>query len=203
MEEGRFRDQILPIEVTAGRKTITVERDEHPKPGTTLESLRELKAVFKKGGSVTAGNASGINDGASALVLASEKRAQRDGLTPMARIVGYAHAGVEPGEMGIGPVPAVRALLARTGLKVGDFDLIESNEAFAAQALAVSRELGFDPQKVNPDGGAIALGHPVGATGAILTVKAMYHLKRTGGRYALITLCIGGGQGIAMAIERM
>jgi acetyl-CoA C-acetyltransferase len=203
MEEGRFRDQILPIEVTAGRKTVTVDRDEHPKPGTTLESLRELKAVFKKGGSVTAGNASGINDGASALVLANEKRAQRDGLTPMARIVGYAHAGVEPGEMGIGPVPAVRALLARTGLKVGDFDLIESNEAFAAQALAVSRELGFDPQKVNPDGGAIALGHPVGATGAILTVKAMYHLKRTGGRHALITLCIGGGQGIAMAIERM
>ncbi len=161
-----------------------------------------MRPVFKKDGSVTAGNSSGINDGAAAVVVASSDRAAKAGWTPRARIVGYAHAGVEPGVMGIGPVPAVRKLLERTGLSVNDFDVIESNEAFASQALAVSRELGFDPAKVNPEGGAIALGHPVGATGAILTVKAMDHLHRTGGRYGLITMCIGGGQGIALAIER-
>jgi acetyl-CoA C-acetyltransferase len=199
---GHFKDQILPVEVKAGRKTSVFDTDEHPKSGTTVESLAALKAAFKKDGSVTAGNSSGINDGAAAVVLASETRAEKSGLKPLARIVGYAHAGVEPGVMGIGPVPAVRALLERTGMSMENFDVIESNEAFAAQALAVSRELGFDPEKVNPDGGAIALGHPVGATGAILTIKAIYHLHRTGGRYGLVTMCIGGGQGIALAIER-
>lgn len=201
--EGRFRDQILPIEVKKGRETVLFDTDEHPKPDTTVETLAGLRAAFKKDGTVTAGNASGINDGAAALVLTSESRAARDGLKPLARIVGYAHAGVEPSEMGIGPVPAVQSLMKRTGLKVSDFDVIESNEAFAAQALAVSRELGLDPERVNPNGGAIALGHPVGATGAIVTVKALYELMRTNGRYGLITMCIGGGQGIALAIERV
>ena len=200
--EGRFRDQILPVDVTVGRKTVRFDTDEHPKPSTTAESLAALKPAFRKDGSVTAGNSSGINDGAAAVVLASEAAAERAGLTPLARIVGYAHAGVEPNVMGIGPVPAVRSLLARTGLSIDDFDVIESNEAFAAQALAVARQLGFDPEKVNPDGGAIALGHPVGATGALITVKAIDHLKRNGGRYGLVTMCIGGGQGIALAVER-
>ena len=201
--EGRFADQILPVEVTKGRAQIAFATDEYPKPETTTESLAKLPTVFKKGGSVTAGNASGINDGAAAIALASERRAKAGGMTPLARIVGYAHAGVEPGLMGIGPIPAVRALLQRTGLSIGDFDVVESNEAFAAQALAVARELGLDPARTNPDGGAIALGHPVGATGAILVVKALSHLRRNGGRYGLITMCIGGGQGIALAVERL
>jgi acetyl-CoA C-acetyltransferase len=199
---GHFSSQIMPVDVSAGRKTTTFDKDEHPKPETTLESLAGLRPVFKKDGTVTAGNASGINDGAAAVVLASEAYVRLSGAAPLARIVAYAHAGVEPGVMGIGPVPAVRSLLARSGLTMGDFDVIESNEAFAAQALAVGAELGFDPQKVNPDGGAVALGHPVGATGVILTVKALYHLARTGGRLGLVTMCIGGGQGIALAIER-
>lgn len=202
IDEGRFRDQILPVTVTVGRKETVFDADEHPK-ATTAEILTGLRAAFKKGGSVTAGNSSGINDGAASLVLMAEDRAARSGKTPLARIVGYAHAGVEPGEMGIGPVPAVRKLCERTGLKVSDFDVIESNEAFAAQACAVARELDFDPAKLNPNGGAIALGHPVGATGAILVVKALNELQRTGGRYGLITMCIGGGQGIALAIERV
>jgi acetyl-CoA C-acetyltransferase len=200
---GYFKSQILPVEVARGRQVIAFDIDEHPKPETTAEDLAKLRAVFKKDGSVTAGNASGINDGAAALVLANGSRIKSDGLKPLARIIGYAHAGVEPGEMGIGPIPAVRALLKKTGLRVSDFDVIESNEAFAAQALAVSRALGFDPEKTNPDGGAIALGHPVGATGAIITIKALNYLARTGGQKALITLCIGGGQGIALAIERV
>jgi len=200
---GHFKEQILPLDVTAGRKTVTFETDEHPKPATTAESLAALRPAFKKDGSVTAGNASGINDGAAAVVLASEDYVERSGAKPLARIAAYAHAGVEPGIMGIGPVPAVRALLARSGLRIEDFDVIESNEAFAAQALAVNRELGLDPAKVNPEGGAIALGHPVGATGVILTVKAIHHLRRTGGRLGLVTMCIGGGQGIALAIERV
>ena len=200
--EGRFRDQIVAVDATVGRKTVRFETDEHPKPSTTAESLAGLKPAFRKDGTVTAGNSSGINDGAAAVVLASEAAAGRAGLKPLARIVGYAHAGVEPNVMGIGPVPAVRTLLARTGLSIDDFDVIESNEAFAAQALAVARQLGFDPEKVNPDGGAIALGHPVGATGALITVKAIDHLKRNGGRYGLVTMCIGGGQGIALAVER-
>ena len=200
--EGRFVGQIVPVEVQTRKGPVAFTQDEHPK-ATSAEALAGLKAVFQKGGTVTAGNASGINDGAAALVLARADAAERAGLKPLARIVGYAHAGVRPEVMGIGPVPAVRALLARTGLTVADFDVIESNEAFAAQALAVSAELGFDPAKVNPNGGAIALGHPVGATGALLTVKALYELERTGGRRALITMSIGGGQGIALAIERL
>ncbi|MFG1420325.1 beta-ketothiolase BktB [Roseixanthobacter liquoris] len=202
IDEGRFHDQILPVTVTVGRKETVFDTDEHPK-ATTAEILAGLRAAFKKGGTVTAGNSSGINDGAASLVLMAEDRAARSGKTPLARIVGYAHAGVEPGEMGIGPVPAVRKLCERTGLKVSDFDVIESNEAFAAQACAVARELDFDPAKLNPNGGAIALGHPVGATGAILVVKALNELQRIGGRYGLITMCIGGGQGIALAIERV
>ena len=183
--------------------TLTCSRaPEHPK-ATSLEKLAGLKPVFKKDGRVTAGNASGINDGAAALVFATEAAAEKAGLTPKARVLGYAVAGVRPEVMGIGPVPAVRQLLAKTGLTASDFDVIESNEAFAAQALAVNNELGLDPAKVNPNGGAIALGHPVGATGAIVTVKTLYELERTGGSKGLITMCIGGGQGIALAIERL
>ena len=202
IESGVFRDEIIPVEIKT-RKGVTVfDTDEHPK-STTAEALAGLRAVFQKDGTVTAGNASGINDGAGALVLAREEAAAAAGLTPRARIVGYAVAGVRPEVMGIGPVPAVQKLCEKTGLKVSDFDVIESNEAFAAQALAVSKELGLDPAKVNPNGGAIALGHPVGATGAIITVKALHHLERTGGKLGLVTMCIGGGQGIALAIERL
>ena len=200
--EGRFADQIVPVEVQVKREMVPFVTDEHPK-STTAEALAGLKTVFKKDGSVTAGNASGINDGAAALVLARGDAAARAGLTPRARVIGYAHAGVRPEVMGIGPVPAVENLLARTGLKITDFDVIESNEAFAAQALAVNKGLGLDPARVNPNGGAIALGHPVGATGAIITIKALYELERIGGKRALITMCIGGGQGIALAIERL
>jgi len=199
---GHFKAEITPVEVRAGRKTFVFDTDEHPK-ATTAEALAGLRTVFQKDGTVTAGNASGINDGAGALVLARAAAAKSAGLTPKARILGYAHAGVRPEVMGIGPVPAVEKLLAKTGLTVADFDVIESNEAFAAQAIAVSNALGFDPARVNPNGGAIALGHPVGATGAILTVKALYELERTGSSKALITMCIGGGQGIALAIERL
>ena len=200
--DGRFADQIVPVQVRKKRDMVDFAVDEHPK-ATTLEALSGLRPVFQKDGSVTAGNASGINDGAAALVLARASAAEAAGLKPRARVLGYAHAGVRPEVMGIGPVPAVMSLLERTGLGAEDFDVIESNEAFAAQALAVNKELGLDPAKVNPNGGAIALGHPVGATGAILTVKALYELERTGGSKALITMCIGGGQGIALAIERI
>ncbi|PHP67831.1 acetyl-CoA C-acyltransferase [Zhengella mangrovi] len=199
---GHFVSQIVPVEVRSGRTMVEFRTDEHPKADTTLDMLAGLKPVFRKEGVVTAGNSSGINDGAAAVVLASGDYVRRTGKTALGRIVGYAHSGVEPGIMGIGPVPAVRTLLARTGLSLADFDVIESNEAFASQALAVNRELGLDPEKVNPDGGAIALGHPVGATGAILAVKALYFLARTGGRLGLVTMCIGGGQGIALALER-
>lgn len=203
IEEGRFKDQIVPVTVKVKRQEVEFDTDEHIKPSTTLEALAGLKPAFKKDGSVTAGNASGINDGAAALVLARASAAEKAGLKPRARVLGYAHAGVRPEVMGIGPVPAVEMLLKRTGLSASDFDVIESNEAFAAQALAVNKELGLDPAKVNPNGGAIALGHPVGATGAIITVKALYELERIGGSKALITMCIGGGQGIAIAIERI
>ena len=199
---GHFKDQITPVEVRVKRDMVPFEVDEHPK-ATTAEALAGLRPVFQKDGSVTAGNASGINDGAAAVVLAAAEAAEAQGLAPRARILGYAHAGVRPEVMGIGPVPAVEKLFERTGLGASDFDVIESNEAFASQALAVTKNLGLDPAKVNPNGGAIALGHPVGATGAIITVKALYELERIGGRRALITMCIGGGQGIAMAIERM
>ncbi|WP_420343021.1 beta-ketothiolase BktB [Paenirhodobacter sp.] len=198
---GAFRDEIVPVEIVTRKGAVMFDTDEHPR-ATSAEALAGLKPVFQKGGSVTAGNASGINDGAAALVLARAEAAEAAGLVPRARILGYAVAGVRPEVMGIGPIPAVQALCARIGKAPGDFDVIESNEAFAAQALAVSRGLGLDPAKVNPNGGAIALGHPIGATGAVLTVKALYHLERTGGRLGLITMCIGGGQGIAIAIER-
>ncbi|MTJ03064.1 MAG: acetyl-CoA C-acyltransferase [Sediminimonas qiaohouensis] len=201
IEAGYFKDQIVPVEVRAKRDTIQFDTDEHPKP-TTADALAGLRPVFRKDGTVTAGNASGINDGAAALVMARAEAAEKAGLTPRARLLGYAHAGVRPEVMGIGPIPAVKALLTKTGLDIGDFDLVESNEAFAAQAVAVNKGLGLDSAIVNPNGGAIALGHPVGATGAILTVKALYELERTGGKRALITMCIGGGQGIALAIER-
>ena len=200
--EGRFKEQIAPVEISTRKGTIVFDTDEHPK-ATSLEVLAGLKAVFQKDGSVTAGNASGINDGAGAIILARADAAEKAGLKPRARIIGYAHAGVRPEVMGIGPVPAVQNLLKRTGLSVDDFDVIESNEAFAAQALAVSKGLGFDPAKVNPNGGAVALGHPVGATGAIIAIKAMYELERINGKKALVTMCIGGGQGIALAIERV
>ena len=202
ISSGYFASQITPVDVRVKRDMVPFEVDEHPK-ATTLETLAGLRAVFQKDGTVTAGNASGINDGAAALVLATADAADKAGLKPKARVLGYAHAGVRPEVMGIGPIPAVRSLLARTGLSASDFDVIESNEAFAAQALAVTQELGLDPEKVNPNGGAIALGHPVGATGAIITLKALYELERTGGTRGLVTMCIGGGQGIALAIERL
>ncbi|MCF6315045.1 MAG: acetyl-CoA C-acyltransferase family protein [Marinosulfonomonas sp.] len=201
IKAGLFEKQIVPVNVKVRRDTVKFKVDEHPK-ATSAEALAGLRAAFQKDGTVTAGNASGINDGAAALVLAREDVAKKAGLEPIARIIGYAHAGVRPDVMGIGPVPAVQALLARAGLTVDDFDVIESNEAFAAQALAVNKVLGLDPAKVNPNGGAIALGHPVGATGALITIKALYELERIGGKRALITMCIGGGQGIALAIER-
>lgn len=199
---GYFDSQIVPVPVRVKRDTVDFIRDEHPK-ATKLDKLSGLQPVFEKDGTVTAGNASGLNDGAAAVVLATADAAQNAGLTPKFRVLGYAHAGVRPEVMGIGPVPAVQNLLKKTGLSVHDFDVIESNEAFASQALAVSKELGFDPTRVNPNGGAIALGHPVGATGAIITIKAMYELERTSAKRALITMCIGGGQGIALAIERI
>jgi acetyl-CoA C-acetyltransferase len=199
---GHFKEEIIPVEITTRKGTVVFDTDEHPK-ATSPEKLASLKPVFRKDGTVTAGNASGINDAAAALVIAREDAAAAAGLTPRAKIIGYAFAGVRPEVMGLGPIPAVRALLEKTGLSASDFDWIESNEAFASQALAVSKELGLDPAKVNPDGGAIALGHPVGATGAILIVKALHALERTGGKRALITMCIGGGQGIALAIERV
>ncbi|HYF85271.1 acetyl-CoA C-acyltransferase family protein [Azospirillum sp.] len=201
--EGRFKDQIIPVEIPSRKGTIVFDTDEHVRGDVTAEGLAKMKPVFKKDGSVTAGNASGLNDGAAAVVLADARRAQALGLKPLARLVGYAHAGVEPDYMGIGPVPATRKVLERTGLSVADMDVIESNEAFAAQACAVIRELDFDPAKVNPNGSGISLGHPVGATGAIITVKAIHELHRISGRYALVTMCIGGGQGIAAVFERV
>ena len=203
IENGHFTSQIVPVEVKVKRDTVAFDTDEHLKPSTTLEGLASLRPAFRKDGRVTAGNASGINDGAAALVLATAEAAEKAGLKAKARVLGYAHAGVRPEVMGIGPVPAVRRLLEKTGLSVSDFDVIESNEAFASQALAVNKELGLDAAKVNPNGGAIALGHPVGATGAIITLKALYELERINGKRALITMCIGGGQGIALAIERL
>jgi len=202
ISEGRFADQIVPVVVKSRKGETSFEVDEHPK-ATSAEALAGLRPAFQKDGTVTAGNASGINDGAAAIVMARGEAASKAGLSPRARVLGYAHAGVDPKVMGIGPVPAVKALLARTGLSIADFDVIESNEAFAAQALAVNKGLGLDPARVNPNGGAIALGHPVGATGAILTVKALAELERSGGKRALVTMCIGGGQGIALALERL
>lgn len=200
--DGRFKSQIAPIEVRVKRDMVAFDTDEHPK-ASTLESLSGLRTVFQKDGTVTAGNASGINDGAAAVVLADAGAAARAGLKPRARLLGYAHAGVRPEVMGIGPVPAVQNLLQKLDMTADDFDVIESNEAFAAQACAVTKELGLDPARVNPNGGAIALGHPVGATGGIIAVKALYELERIGGGRAICTMCIGGGQGIAIAFESL
>ena len=201
--EGRFTDQILPIEVKVKKEVVPFVTDEHVRGDVSADKLAGLRPAFKKDGTVTAGNASGLNDGAAALVLMSASEAARRGVKPMVRVTGYAHAGVDPSVMGLGPVPAVKALLCKTGLKVSDLDVIESNEAFAAQACGVSQELGLPSAKVNPNGGAVALGHPVGASEAIILVKLIYELKRTGGRHGLATLCIGGGQGIAMAVEAL
>lgn len=203
ISEGRFKSQIVPVTIEEKRQTVSFETDEHVRGEVTLEQLAKMKPVFKKDGSVTPGNASGINDGASAVVLASAAAVRDLNLSPIARLVAYAHAGVEPAYMGIGPIPATRKVLARAGLRISDLDVIESNEAFAAQACTVIRELDLDPAKVNPNGSGISLGHPVGATGSIITTKALYELQRVGGRYALVTMCIGGGQGIAAVFERV
>jgi acetyl-CoA C-acetyltransferase len=201
---GHFKSQILPIELKSKKGPVMFDTDEHVRGESSMESMAKLKAVFiKENGTVTAGNASGLNDAASAVVLMEKSVAAGKGLKPMARLVAYGHSGIDPKIMGLGPVTAVKRALAKAALKLEQMDVIESNEAFAAQALGVARELGMDGAKVNPNGGAIALGHPIGATGSILTVKAMYELHRTGGRYALITMCIGGGQGIAAIIERL
>ena len=202
--EGYFKSQVLPIELKSRKGTVQFDTDEHARSDASLESMTKLRAVFaKENGTVTAGNASGINDAAAAVVLMEMQAAERARARPMARLVAYGHAGIDPKIMGLGPVSAVKAALAKAGMKIGEIDVIESNEAFAAQALGVSKQLDLDPAKVNPNGGAVALGHPIGATGCILTIKAMYELQRTGKRYALITMCIGGGQGIAAIIERM
>ena len=201
-EAGYFAEQILPIEVPGRKGTTTFATDEQIRPGITAGDMAKLRPAFDKNGTVTAGNASGINDAAAAVVLASGDFAEREGLAPLGRLVAYSHAGVEPRIMGMGPVPAVHKVLDRAGLKVDEIDLFEVNEAFAAQALAVVRELGLPPERTNPNGSGISLGHPIGATGAILVVKALYELRRTGGRYGLITMCIGGGQGIAAVFER-
>jgi acetyl-CoA C-acetyltransferase len=201
---GYFTEQILPVEIRAKGKVTVFDTDEHVRADVSAEELAQLRPLFKKdGGTVTAGNASGINDGAAALVLASAEAVKAHGLRPLARLVSYAHAGVDPAYMGIGPIPATRLALQRAGLTVADLDVIESNEAFAAQACAVSTVLGFDPEKVNPNGSGISLGHPVGATGAIITVKLVHELQRRGARYGLVTMCIGGGQGIAAIFERV
>ena len=202
-EQGYFKEQVLPVELKVKGGTTLFQADEQIRTDTTLEALAKLKPVFSKDGTVTAGNASGINDAAAAVVLMERKKAEERGFKPLARLVAYSHAGVDPRYMGIGPVPAVRTVLQRADLSLDDIDVIELNEAFAAQALAVARELGLSPERTNPNGSGIALGHPIGATGAILTVKALYELQRTGGRYALVTMCIGGGQGIAAILERL
>jgi acetyl-CoA C-acetyltransferase len=203
IEAGRFKDQILPIELKSRKGSTMFDTDEHVRLGCTLADLAKLRPVFKKDGSVTAGNASGINDAAAALVLMERGAAERKGLSPMARLVGYSFAGVDPKYMGIGPVPAVKQLLEKTGVGVDDIDVFEVNEAFAAQALAVQRDLGLPSDRLNPNGSGISLGHPIGATGSIISIKALYELQRSGGRYGLVTMCIGGGQGIAALFERM
>ena len=201
--EGRFKDQIVPVEIKTRKGVVSFDIDEHVRADVSIEDMAKLRPAFDKEGTVTPGNASGINDGAAAVVLASQKAVDELGLKPLARILSWGHAGVEPSVMGLGPVKAVPIALERAGLTLDQIDVIESNEAFAAQACGVAGELGFDPAKTNPNGSGISLGHPIGATGAILTVKTIYELKRTGGRYGLITMCIGGGQGIAMVVERV
>jgi acetyl-CoA C-acetyltransferase len=201
--EGYFKEQIVPVDVKTRKGIVTFDTDEHVRANASVESMAALRPVFQKDGSVTAGNASGINDGAAAVVLASGNAVSKYGLKPIAKIVAWGQAGVEPNVMGLGPVKAVPVALQRAGLTLEQIDVIESNEAFAAQACGVAKELGFDPTKTNPNGSGISLGHPIGATGAILAVKTVYELRRTGGRYGLITMCIGGGQGIAMVVERV
>jgi len=201
--EGRFKSQIATVEIAGRKGTVRFDTDEHVRGDVTLEQLAKMKPAFKPDGSVTAGNASGLNDGAAAVVLATEAAVKAQGLKPLARLVSHGHAGLDPRLMGLGPVPATKIALQRAGLKVGDLDVIEANEAFAAQACAVSRLLDLDPAKVNPNGSGISLGHPVGATGAIITTKAIHELQRIRGRYALATMCIGGGQGIAAIFERV
>lgn len=204
IHEGYFKEQILPVPIASKKSEVVFDSDEHVRHEASLEDLARLKPIYQKeNGTVTAGNASGINDGAGALVLMERRVAQERGAKPLGRIVAYGHAGVDPAYMGIGPVPATRRALERAGLSVSDLDVIEANEAFAAQACAVAAELGLDPAKVNPNGSGISLGHPIGATGAIIAVKALYELQRRNGRYALATMCIGGGQGIAMIFERL
>jgi acetyl-CoA C-acetyltransferase len=203
IEAGYFKSQIVPIELKTRKGLEQFTTDEHVRKDIKPEDMGKLKTVFKKDGTVTAGNASGINDAGAAIVLMEAQAAKRQDIKPLARLVAYAHAGVEPQVMGLGPIPAVRRVFEKAGLRPADMDVIESNEAFAVQAMAVTKDLGLDPARVNPNGGAVALGHPIGATGAILTVKALYELQRTGGRYALVTMCIGGGQGIAAIFERL
>ncbi|HWN30246.1 MAG TPA: beta-ketothiolase BktB, partial [Burkholderiales bacterium] len=204
ISKGYFKEQILPTELKTKKGPVMFDTDEHVRSDASMEGMAKLRAVFQKeNGTVTAANASGINDAAAAVVLMEKDAAVKRGLKPMMRLLAYAHSGVDPKIMGMGPVPAVRKVLEKAGLKLEQMDVIESNEAFAAQAMGVSKELGMNPQKVNPNGGAIALGHPIGATGCILTIKAMYELQRIGGRYGLVTMCIGGGQGIAAVFERM
>jgi len=203
-QAGYFKDQIMPVMLKTRKGEVAYDTDEHFRPGCTIEELGKLKPVFiKENGTVTAGNASGINDAAAAVVLMEAGAAKARGVKPLARLVAYAHAGVDPKYMGIGPVPATQLALKKAGLTVNDLDVIEANEAFAAQACAVTRDLGLDPAKVNPNGSGISLGHPIGATGALITVKALHELHRINGRYALVTMCIGGGQGIAAIFERM
>lgn len=199
--QGRFKEQIAPIELKTRKGSMVFDTDEHPRPATNMADLAKLKPAFRQGGTVTPGNASGINDGGAAVVLASEAEVARRNLKPLGRLVSWGLAGVPPEIMGVGPVKAVPLALKRAGISLADIDVIESNEAFAAQALAVADGLGFSPEKLNPNGGAIALGHPLGATGAILTVKALYELRRIGGKYGVVTMCIGGGQGIALVVE--
>jgi acetyl-CoA C-acetyltransferase len=203
IEKGYFKEQIVPIELKTRKGTTLFDRDEHPRADSSAEGMAKLRAVFKKDGSVTAGNASGINDGAAAVLLMERAAAEKKGLKPIARLVSYGIAGVDPKIMGIGPVPASKKALEKAGLTIEQMDVVESNEAFAVQALAVSCDLKLDPKKTNPNGGAVGLGHPIGATGAVLTVKALYELQRVGGRYALVTMCIGGGQGISAVFERL
>jgi acetyl-CoA C-acetyltransferase len=203
LAKGYFKEQIVPIEIKAKNGPVAFDTDEHVRPDANVAAMAKLRPVFNKTGTVTAGNAAGINDAAAAVVMMERGAAERRGLRPLARLVAYAHAGVEPKYMGIGPVPAVRAVLERAKLGVGDLDVIEVNEAFAAQALAVVRDLGLPADRTNPNGSGISLGHPIGATGCILTVKALHELQRAGGRYALVTMCIGGGQGIAAVYERL